>query len=65
MPPLTLAVPPASGHPLHLKADARHRVGSNASSNADVLTRTAADQLNDECLLTPKGRKDSDGFNDG
>jgi hypothetical protein len=65
MPPLTLAVPPAPDHPLHLKADARHGASSNASSNADVLTRTAADQLNDECLLTPKSRTDSDGFNDG
>ena len=31
-------------------------------SNGVVLTRTADDQLNDEALLMPKGRTDSDGF---
>jgi hypothetical protein len=46
-------------------ADARHGASSKASSNADVLTLTAADQLNDECLLTPTGRTDSDGLDDG
>ena len=43
------------------KADARQ----TASSNADGLTRTPADELDSECLITPNGRTDSDGTNDG
>jgi hypothetical protein len=35
------------------------------SSNADVLTRTAAGVLNEECLLMRKSRTGSGGFDDG
>jgi hypothetical protein len=40
-------------------------VSSNASSDGFALIRTAYGQLNDDRLIAPKGRTDSDDFGRG
>jgi hypothetical protein len=48
----------------HSLADGPLSSSSNGSSNADGLRRTTADELNNECLITPDSRTDSDCLDD-